>query len=114
MFVAAGLNHFRDPAFYAAMMPPAIPWPAFWVAFTGVAEVAGGVGLLIPRLRRAAGVGLVLMLVGFVWVHVDMLARPPLWDGRPVPAAVLWLRLLMQFPLTAWVWWMSRPPVGDV
>ena len=106
LFVAAGLNHFRDPASYARILPAALPRPGFWVAVTGVAEVAGGLGLLAPRLRRAAAAGLCLMLIGFLWVHAEMLAAPPA-GGWPVPAWALWARLLLQFPLIAAVRWSA-------
>ena len=112
LFVAAGLNHFRDPAFYGRIMPAAVPRPGFWIALTGVAEVAGGSGLLSPRLRRAAGWGLVAMLVGFLWVHVDMLLRPVVVDGWRVPRWLLWSRLALQFPLIAAVWWASELPAA--
>ena len=107
LFVAAGLNHFRDPAFYERILPGELPWPGFWVAFTGVAEVAGGLGLMTRPLRRAAGWGLVAMLAGFLWVHVDMLLRPVVVDGWRVPAWLLWVRLALQFPLIATVWWAA-------
>ena len=108
LFVAAGLNHFRDPAFYDAMIPAVLPWPRFWTLFTGAAEVAGGAGLFVPRLRKAAGWGLAAMLVGFLWVHVAMLFDPPVFGGEVVPAWLLWVRLVLQFPLIAWVLWASR------
>ena len=107
LFVLAGVNHFRSPDFYDVMIPPPLPWPRFWTLLTGVLEVVGGVGLLLPRLRRVAAVGVITMLVVFLWVHVDMLREPPDWDGRPVPAWLLWLRLPLQFVLIACVWWVG-------
>jgi uncharacterized membrane protein len=38
----------------ARMIPPAVPSPMAMVYFTGLCEIAGAVGLLIPRTRRAA------------------------------------------------------------
>ncbi len=43
------------------MIPPAFGDPGFWVTFTGVAEIAGGIGILIPSLRRAAAIGCLLL-----------------------------------------------------
>ena len=114
LFVAAGVNHFRDPAFYDPMIPSVLPAPRFWVLFTGAAEVLGGVGLLVPWLRRAAGCGLSVMLVGFLWVHVAMVVEPPVWDGRPLPRWAMVVRLVMQGPLIAWVWWAAARPSRPV
>src|SRR4051794_5021380 len=58
-FVAAGVNHFVRPAFYRQIVPPGLPSPALLVVVSGVCEIAGGVGLLVRPLRRAAGWGLV-------------------------------------------------------
>lgn len=43
-----------------AITPHWVPWPALVIAFTGMAELAGAIGLVIPRVRRAAGLGLAL------------------------------------------------------
>ncbi|MEM9752983.1 MAG: DoxX family protein [Planctomycetota bacterium] len=108
-FVLAGANHFRDPGFYLPVIPEVLGAPAFWNAFTGVAEIVGGLGLLVPKLRRAATAGLVLMLLGFLWVHVDMVVRPERSPfGADTPMWVLWARLPFQFVLIAWVWWVGE------
>ncbi len=66
-------------------MPPAIPYPRAVVIATGVAEIFGGVGLLVPATRKAAAIGLALYAVGvfpanvyhaFAHKHV-----PPIPDG---------------------------------
>ncbi|HXN36344.1 MAG TPA: MauE/DoxX family redox-associated membrane protein, partial [Opitutaceae bacterium] len=78
-FVLAGLNHFRSPGVYAGMMPAWLPWPAALVGVSGACEVLGGVGILVPRTRRAAGWGLVALLAAVLPanVHVALLGRMP-------------------------------------
>src|SRR5437868_2924630 len=76
VFIAAGVNHFVKPEFYRAIVPPGFPAPAELVAFSGVAEVAGGVGLLVGRLRRAAGWGLIALLVAVFPANVFMAVAP--------------------------------------
>ena len=108
-FVGAGLNHFFNSHFYLPLVPPALPGPGVWNAVAGVAEIAGGVGLLIPWLRRAAAWGLVLMLVGFLWVHLEMVANPGRTAaGRAAPVWLLWGRLPLQGVLIAWTLWVGR------
>ncbi|MEM8783620.1 MAG: DoxX family membrane protein [Planctomycetota bacterium] len=110
-FVLAGANHFRDPGFYLPVIPEVLGWPEFWNALVGTAEIAGGVGLLTPRLRRAAAAGLVALLAVLTWVHVDMVVRPgrsPFGSGTPM--WVLWARLPFQLVLIAWVWWAGGLP----
>lgn len=59
-YFTAGVLHLLQPEPFLAITPPWVPMPEFIVAFTGVAEVLGAIGLIIPRFRRAAGIGLAL------------------------------------------------------
>ncbi len=108
-FVAAGLGHFIVPAFYLAMMPPWLPAPLFLVQLSGVAEIAGGLGLLIPRLRRAAGIGLVLLLIAVFPANIQMLQNA---RAAGTPELALWIRLPFQILFIGWVLLVSRPAPG--
>lgn len=54
-YMAAGVLHLKSPHGFLRIMPPAIPFPALVVAFTGVCEVAGALGLMIAATRLWAG-----------------------------------------------------------
>ena len=51
IYILAGINHFLRPQFYLKIMPPFIPWHDAMVFLSSVAEVALGVGVLIPQTR---------------------------------------------------------------
>jgi uncharacterized membrane protein len=59
-YLLAGIAHLRSPEGFLAITPRWVPYPEFVIAFTGVAEIAGAIGLMIPKLRYAAGIGLAL------------------------------------------------------
>ncbi|KMS56992.1 DoxX family protein [Sphingobium cupriresistens] len=59
-YAFAGIAHLSRPAGFLAITPHWVPMPELVVALTGVAELAGAIGLMIPRLRSAAGMGLAL------------------------------------------------------
>ena len=61
-FINAGVGHFVNPDFYLSIMPPAFPLHPEAVYISGFFEVLGGVCVLIPRLRKIAGWGLVAVL----------------------------------------------------
>lgn len=108
-FVAAGTLHFVVPDYYLAIVPSYLPAPALLVALSGAAEIAGGVGLLVPRLRQAAGVGLIVLLLVLLPANIAMLqlyqaSGAPWWQEL-----LLWLRLPFQVILAWWVWRLSRP-----
>lgn len=98
-FVLAGLNHFRDPAFYLAMMPPVLPFPSALNVLAGVFEVAGGVGVLVPRTQRLAGWGLIALLIAVFPANVYAALQ-----GELAPPWALWARLPFQALFLAWVW----------
>jgi uncharacterized membrane protein len=108
-YVVAGINHFRDPGFYLQMMPPYIPWHKTVIAISGVAEIALGVALLIPRCSRWAAWGVIALLIAvypanvYMWtadVHIDGQAVPPLFHAIRLPAQAL---------LILWAYWYTRP-----
>lgn len=110
--VGAGANHVRVPGVYTAMMPAALPWHLALVYASGVAEIAVGLGLLVPATRKLAAWGLVALLVAVFPANVNMaIHHLPLGD-RAVPAWALWARLPLQAVLIAWAWWYTRgdPP----
>ncbi|HEX8425018.1 DoxX family protein [Hymenobacter sp.] len=106
IFVGAGILHFVAPAPYLRIMPPYLPAPLLLVYLSGAAEVAGGIGLLLPATRRLASWGLILLLVAVFPANVYMLQTHGL--GPSVPLWVLWLRLPLQPLLMVWVYWSAR------
>ncbi len=100
-FIVAGALHFVVPAFYLAMMPPWLPAHRALVVVSGIAEIIGGLGLLVDRWRRAAGIGLLLLLVAVFPANVQMLLNA---RAAGEPELLLWLRLPLQFVFLWWVW----------
>lgn len=92
--------HFVIPGAYLGVMPPWLPHPRALILLSGACEVAGGLGLLHPRTRRAAAWGLILLLLAVWPANFQML-----FDARsPAAQALLLLRLPLQPLLMWWVW----------
>ena len=108
LFVAAGVMHFIRPAVYARIIPPFLPSPLALVYVSGVAEIVGGLLLLVPALRPWAGVWLIALLVAVFPANVYM-ALAPGRAGFGIAPLWLWLRLPLQLVLIAWVWWATAP-----
>ena len=110
LYLVAGANHLLHPAAYLRMMPPHYASPAPLVLWSGIAEIAGGLGLLLPYTRRAAAVGITLMLLVYLDVHVWMAMHAGAW--APVPAWAVYLRIPLQFVLIAWALRYARAVPG--
>ena len=95
MLVFTGLSHFTFmKEDFVRMMPPSIPWPRAMVYFTGLCEVAGAVGLLLPEFRRAAAYALIAFFVTVLPANIRAARTGVTLRGKP--ATNLWLRVPMQ------------------
>ena len=106
LFVAAGVNHVVMPDFYVRIMPPYLPWHLELVYLSGVAEVALGALLLVPRSRSVAAWGLIALLVAVFPANVHMAANPNQFPEYP--SAFLVARLPLQGLFIAWAYWFTR------
>lgn len=81
MFVVTGVAHFVSPLRndLIAIVPPQLPRPTLLVTITGVLELVGAAGLLVPATRVAAAVFLLgLMLAMFpANVYASRMPAPP-------------------------------------
>jgi uncharacterized membrane protein len=107
LFVAAGVNHFVNTAFYVRIMPPYLPWHEELVLLSGVAEIALGALLLVRRYARVAAWGLILLLVAVFPANLHMAMSPEQFPS--LSPLALWLRLPLQGVLIAWAYWYTRP-----
>ncbi len=104
LFIAAGAVHFIRPAMYEQIVPPQLGHAGVLVAISGLAEIAGGLGLIIPQTRRAAGIGLIALLIA-VWPANIYMAVEAQHFASAAPAWVLWARVPLQVAL---IWWIAR------
>src|SRR5690349_2155529 len=102
-FVFAGTMHFVIPRAYKRIMPPYVPAHEAMVYASGVAEIAGGAGLMVPHLRRPAGWWLIATLIAVFPANVHMALHPDEFPKVPGGAPALWARLPFQGVFIAWV-----------
>jgi uncharacterized membrane protein len=106
-FIGAGINHFAIPRAYEQIVPPSMEGEAKrLVTISGVAEIAGGVGVLLPRTRRAAGLGLIALLAAVFPANLHMARSPERF--RRIPRWALYARLPLQPLMMRWAWRATR------
>jgi uncharacterized membrane protein len=106
LYVAAGVAHFVIGRTYEGIVPDYLPAHHALVLVSGAAEIAGGLGILVPRTQRAAAWGLVVLLVCVLPANVWMVQHPERLPGTPL--WVLWTRLPLQGALMWWAWRYTR------
>ncbi len=105
IFIGMGINHFRPRAArgMARIIPPGmrrdgVLSPLNLVYFTGVCELAGGVGLLVPVTRLAATIALVVFLIAVFPANAYAAAHPEKFGRAAIP---FWRRYFAQLALIA-------------
>ena len=106
-FISAGINHFVMPRAYESIVPPRLQGDArLVVQISGMAEIAGGLGVLLPRTRPASGVCLIALLAAIFPANLYMARAPERF--RRIPRWALYARLPLQPLMMWWAWRAAR------
>ena len=105
LYVLAGVNHFINPKFYLKIMPPYLPYHAFLVAGSGLAEIVLGVLLFFPATRSWAAWGIILLLIAVFPANLYMAYGTQFQDISPW---IRWGRLPLQLVLIYWAYLYTK------
>ena len=110
LFLAAGILHLRDPDLFLPLMPPWIPFHQACILLSGVCEILGAIGLLLPwrTVELVAGWGLVLLLIAVFPANLHMALSHVRVHGFPAKPWMAWARLPLQPILIVAVLWVTR------
>lgn len=108
--IIVGITHFTHPEQYARIVPPQLPDPVGLVYLSGVFEILGGIGLLIPFVSVAAAWGLIALFIAVFPANINQAINSIPIEGIPHHPAFYWIRLPFQAVLIAWAWWYTREP----
>lgn len=104
VMVLLGINHFVVPQTYVTAVPDVLGAQLALVYISGVAEIAGGLGTMHARTRRAAGWLLIATLVAIYPANIHMAIHPDRYPAIPGGAVTLVARLPLQILFVYWVW----------
>ena len=109
--IFTGFSHFKFQKGMALMIPDFIPYKMFWVYFTGVLEIAAGIGLMLPQLRELTAI---LLIVFYVVVFIANInsskKRINIFKANYTGPGMAYLykeRIPMQIILIAWTWYFG-------
>lgn len=107
-FVVVGMMHLISPEKMVYMIDGLLPYPHFLVLASGVAEIIGGMALLLPRYQRMAAYGIIALLVLIFPANINVaINNLPAPGGLPNEPWYVWSRLAFQPVYILWVWWAA-------
>jgi uncharacterized membrane protein len=105
-FAVGGVFHFVSPGQFVRIVPPYLPYPLALVYISGVFELLGAIGILLPQWRSRAGIGLFVLTICVTPANVYMWMNPQLFPT--ISETLLGIRLIVQVALLACIWWSTR------
>ena len=107
-----GVLHFAIPVPFIRIVPPQLPYPEALVYISGFFEILGGIGLLVPRVSRAAAWGLIALFIAVFPANINQAVNNISIEGIPHNQLLYWCRLPLQAVLIAWAWVYTQPAGG--
>jgi uncharacterized membrane protein len=109
LFLFAGTVHLLDSSLFLPIMPPWIPLHLLCVQVSGVCELLGGTGLLVPHpaIQAVTGWGLLALLLAVFPANIYMAANHIQVHGVPSQPWMGWARLPLQPVLMLGVSWVT-------
>ena len=109
MFVFTAISHFhpRTRPELIRMVPVSLPAPGLLVSLTGILELFGAIGLMLPQMLPMVAYGLIALLVAMFPANVNAARQGLVVGGRR--AMPLFWRLPLQLFWIAALWWVASP-----
>lgn len=109
--IFTGFSHFKFQKGMAMMIPDVIPARMFWVYFTGVLEIAAGIGLMIPAIREITAILLIIFYVLVFMANINSSRKKiNIFKADYTGPGMKYLytqRIPMQIILIVWTWYFG-------
>ena len=107
MLIFTAIGHFAFTEGMTAMLPTFIPFKTFMVYFTGILEIAFGVGILIPDFRPLVGWIIIAFFIVLLPANIkaaleNLNYQTGVYDGPGI--VYLWFRIPLQLLFIVWVY----------
>ena len=109
-YINVGIKHFIDPNWFLHIIPPFLMFIGLELVYiSGLFEIFFGIMLLIPKTRKLASYGLILLLIAVypANLYLAFYEEPQKLIGISAFAAS-WVRLPIQFIFLGLAYWHSK------
>jgi uncharacterized membrane protein len=107
LFTFTGISHFVMPEEMAQLLPAWIPLRMELIAVTGVLEILGAIGLVIPGLARLASMALILFLLGVLPANIYGAFNQVDFGAHALGPVYLLARIPFQVFLMGWAYYFG-------
>jgi uncharacterized membrane protein len=106
-FITGGAAHFFVAEFFIMAMPDYLGYHKELVAISGLFEILGAIGILVPQTRLLAGYGLIALIIAVYPANINMALHPK--EFTEIAEFLLYIRLTFQILFIWFVWWAITP-----
>ena len=108
-YIAVGILHFANPAFFLNIMPPYFPFHLELVYLSGLIEIVLGTGLAIKKTQHYAAWGIIFLLIAVFPANIYLAFNEAPQQALKVSAFIVsWVRLPMQFVFIGIAYWHTK------
>lgn len=72
-----------------------------------MAEIAGAIGIQIPKFRKIAGIWMIVLMVAVFPANIYVAIANPIIPNLEYSSSSMWWRLLLQPIFIVWIWWVN-------
>jgi uncharacterized membrane protein len=109
IYIFAGVAHFKQPHYFEEMMPAILPYHKELNLISGVFEILGGIGLLVPWTRKFSAWGIIALLFAIMPANFHIaIYNVPVFGALEPPGWKGWIRIPFQFVLIMWARWYTK------
>ena len=109
LYIFAGFMHFKNPHHFEEMMPAILPFHKELNLISGLFEILGGLGLLLPQTRKISAWGLIALLFAVLPANFHIaIYNVPVFGATTQPGWKAWARIPMQAVLIMWARWYTK------
>ena len=109
-YIGVGITHFIAVDFLVEIVPDILPAKVVLVYLSGSIEIVLGLALLNKKTRKQSAWLIVMMLLVYLWVHIDMLIQKDyfieslnLTSYIANPDIFFYGRIALQFVMIYWI-----------
>jgi uncharacterized membrane protein len=106
-FLIGGIAHFVVMDFFVLAMPDYLGYHKELVIISGIFELLGAIGILIPGTRLLAAYCLIALVIAVYPANIHMALHPERY--AEISALFLYIRLPFQFLFVWFIWWATGP-----